>query len=173
MKIEGSYTIKGPRQRVWQLMTDPHTLQRCVPGCESLESNEDGSYQMRLKTGIGAIKGIFNGAIKLDEIREPEHYKMIVEGKGSPGFVKGEGVLDLTEQGEETIVSYLGDVSVGGTIASVGQRMILATAKMMTGQFFAAIDAEAKASAKAEQDNEPFEPPKHGFIRNTIRQIKK
>jgi carbon monoxide dehydrogenase subunit G len=173
MKIEGSYTIKGPRQRVWQLMTDPETLQRCVPGCESLESDGEGSYQMILKTGVGAIKGIFNGAIRLDEIREPEHYKMIVEGKGSPGFVRGEGVLDLTEQGEETTVNYLGDVSVGGTIASVGQRMISATAKLMAGQFFTAIDAEAKALAKADEGDEPFEPPKHGFIRNTIRQIKK
>jgi carbon monoxide dehydrogenase subunit G len=173
MKIEGIYPIKGPRQRVWQLLTDPKILQRCVPGCESLESEGDGSYRMVLKTGVGSIKGIFNGAIKLDEMREPEHYKMIVAGKGSPGFVKGEGVIDLAEQDEETIVNYVGDVSVGGTIASVGQRMILATAKMMAGQFFAAIDAEARAQAKAEESNKAFEPPKHGFIRNTIRQIKK
>jgi carbon monoxide dehydrogenase subunit G len=173
MKIEGSYTIKGPRDRVWRLMTSPEVLQRCVPGCQSLEAIEDGSYRMIMKVGVGSIKGIFTGAIRLDEIREPEHYKMIVEGKGSPGFVKGEGVLDLVEQDQETIVNYAGDVSVGGTLASVGQRMVFSTAKMMAGQFFAAIEAEAKAWAKAGEDDESYQPPKQGLIRNTIRQIKK
>lgn len=173
MKIEGSYTIKGPRERIWLLMTSPEVLQRCVPGCQSLEDGEDGSYKMILKVGVGSIKGLYNGAIRLDEIREPEHYKMIVDGKGAAGFVRGEGSIDLAEQGEETLVNYVGDVSTGGTLASVGQRMIQSTAKMMAGQFFTSIEAEALAWARAEENNEPFEPPKHGFFRNAIRQIKK
>jgi carbon monoxide dehydrogenase subunit G len=174
MKIEGSYTIKGNRARVWQLMTSPEVLQRCLPGCESLTAaDEDGSYKLTLKAGVGSIKGVYTGTTRLDEIEEPEHYKMIVEAKGSAGFVKGEGRLDLVEEGEETKVKYLGEVGVGGTLASVGQRMIHSTAKMMAGQFFAAIEAEAKAWAKAEANGEPFQPPKQGFIRNTIRQIKK
>ena len=165
--------IKAYRDRVWHLMTSPEVLQRCVPGCESLEDNGDGSYRMTLKAGVGSIKGVFNGTIELDEIREPEHYKMIVDGKGAPGFVRGVGSLDLVEQDGETVVNYLGDVSAGGTLASVGQRMIQSTAKMMANQFFISIEAEAKAWAKAEESGEPYEPPKHGFIRNTIRQIKK
>ena len=173
MKVEGTYKIVGPRARVWRLMIDHQVLKRCVPGCQSLEVNQDGSYKISLKAGVGSIKGLFNGSIKLDELREPEHYKMIVDGKGSSGFLRGEGTLDLIEEGNDTTVNYLGDVNVGGTIASVGQRMIQSSAKMMIGQFFAAIDAEAKAISKAEENNEPFEPPKQGFIRNTIRQIKK
>lgn len=173
MKIEGSYTIKSPRERLYQLMVDPNVLQRCVPGCQSLEPTGDGAYKMEMKAGVGSIKGLFSGRIKLDDIREPEHYKMIVEGKGAPGFVKGEGGLDLIEQNEETVVNYTGDVSVGGTLASVGQRMVQSAAKMMAGQFFAAIEAEARAIAKSEETGEPIEQPKQGFIRNTIRQIKK
>jgi hypothetical protein len=60
------------------------------------------------------------------------------------------------------MIKYAGDVQVGGTIASVGQRMILASAKMMTTQFFTAIEAEAKTA--------PDEvPPKHGFFRTALR----
>jgi carbon monoxide dehydrogenase subunit G len=173
MKIEGSYTIRGNRARVWWLLTSPEVLQRCLPGCDSLEANEDGSYDMILKAGVGSIKGVYKGTTRLDDVNEPEHYRMTVEAKGSAGFVKGEGVLDLIEQDDQTQVNYVGDVSVGGTIASVGQRMINSTAKMMAGQFFAAIDAEAKAWARAEENGEPFQPPKQGFFRNTIRQIKK
>jgi len=173
MKIEGKQIIKATRDRLWHLLTDPDVLSRCIPGCQSLEAQEDGTYKMVMKAGVGSIKGLFNGSIKLDEIREPEHYKMIVDGKGSPGFLKGEGTIELSDEGQETSVSYAGDVMVGGTLASVGQRMIQSTSKMMVGQFFAAIEAEAEAMAKAEESGEPFEPPKQGFIRNTIRQLKK
>jgi uncharacterized protein len=172
MKIEGSHTIKAPRGSLYRLMVDPEILQRCVPGCQSLEAVGDGSYKMTLKAGVGSIKGVFTGSIKLEEMREPEHYKMIVDAKGPAGFLRGEGLIDLTEQGEETMVNYTGETAVGGTIASVGQRMVQSTAKLMAGQFFAAIEAEAAALLKAEESGQ-YTAPKQGFIRNTIRQIKK
>ena len=172
MKIEGSHTIKAPRESLYQLMVDPEILRRCVPGCQSLEAVGDGSYKMTLKAGVGSIKGVFTGSIKLEEMREPEHYKMIVDAKSSAGFLKGEGLIDLAEQGEETLVNYIGETSVGGTIAGVGQRMVQSTAKMMAGQFFAAIEAEAVAVLKYEEGGQ-YMPPKQGFIRNAIRQIRK
>jgi hypothetical protein len=173
MKIEGNYTLSAPRALVWNLMIDPDVLSRCVPGVQSLENTAGTSYKVTLKTGVGAIKGMYNGAIQLEDMREPEHYKMIVDGKGAAGFVKGVGELDLVEQGDETVVNYAGDVSVGGTIASVGQRMILSTARMMTAHFFAALEAEAKAIIKAEEAGEPVTTPKQGFFRNTFRAVKK
>jgi uncharacterized protein len=172
MKIEGSHTIKAPRESLYQLMVDPEILRRCVPGCQSLEAVEDGSYRMVLKAGVGSIKGVFTGSIRLEEMREPEHYKMTVDAKGAAGFLKGEGLIDLTEQDEETVVNYTGETTVGGTIAGVGQRMVQSTAKMMAGQFFAAIEAEAVAILEAEGSGQ-YVPPKQGFIRNTIRQIRK
>jgi uncharacterized protein len=173
MKIEGNYTINAPRELVWNLLIDPDVLSRCVPGVQSLEHTTDNAYKLVLKTGVGAIKGVYNGAIKLEDMREPEHYKMLVDGKGAAGFVKGVGELDLAEQGEGTVVTYVGDVSVGGTIASVGQRMILSTAKMMTAHFFAALEAEAKAIIKAEESGAPVTTPKQGLLRNTFRAVKK
>jgi hypothetical protein len=50
--------------------------------------------------------------------------------------------------------------------------MVQSTAKMMAGQFFAAIEAEAAAVLKSEGSGQ-YMPPKQGFIRNAIRQIKK
>jgi uncharacterized protein len=164
MKLEGSHTIDAPRDRVWNLIIDPEVLKRCVPDCEALEAAGDNSYRMTLKAGVGSIKGVFQGTIKLEEMRAPEHYRMLVDGKGSAGFVKGSGVLDLTEEQNQTRIAYTGDVSVGGTIASVGQRMIQSSAKIMTAQFFTALEAEAAAVAKAEETNEPVVPPKHSFF---------
>ena len=155
--------MRAARERVFKALTDPTVLQRAIPGCERLEQTSENSYSVTLRAGVGSIKGVFTGNVRIEDAREPEHFRMVIEGKGQPGFLKGSGELDLEERDGVTVVNYKGDVQVGGTIAGVGQRMIQGAAKMMASQFFTAIEAEAKAAA----DNEP--PPTHGFFRTALR----
>ena len=162
MKIEGTHQLSAPRDRVYQLLVDPAVLQRCIPGCERLELTAENTYSATIRAGVGAIKGVFTGTVRLEEMRPPDHYRIVVEGKGAPGFLKGAGNLDLEAAGDGTLIRYTGDLQLGGTIASVGQRMIQGTAKMMAGQFFTALEAEAQTVA-----GEP--PPKHGFFRTALR----
>lgn len=162
MKIEGSHELRAPRDRVFKALTDPAVLKRSIPGCERLEQTAENSYAVTLRAGVGSIKGVFTGNVRLEDERPPEHFRMVIEGKGQPGFLKGSGELDLEERDGVTVVNYKGDVQVGGTIAGVGQRMIQGAAKMMASQFFTAIEAEAQTEA-----DEP--PPKHGFFRTALR----
>ena len=162
MKIEGTQEVHARRERVFQALVDPAVLQRCIPGCERLEQVEANHYSTTLRAGVGSIKGVFTGNVRLEEVRPPAHYRIVVDGKGQPGFLKGAGTLDLEARDDVTVVSYSGDVQVGGTIAGVGQRMIQGAARMMLSQFFTSIEAEAKTEA-----HEP--PPEHGFFRTALR----
>ncbi len=162
MKLEGTHQLHAPRKRVYECLIDPQILQRCIPGCEQLEKTAEDTYSATIKAGVGTIKGVFKGSVRLEDMQPPEHYRIVVDGKGSPGFVKGTGVLDLEEQQNLTTIKYTGDLLVGGTIASVGQRMIHGTAKMMASQFFTSLEAEAKTAT-----GDP--PPKHGFFRTALR----
>jgi carbon monoxide dehydrogenase subunit G len=162
VKLEGTHELEATRERVYQSLVNPDVLQRCIPGCERLERTGDNTFSATIKAGVGSIKGIFNGNVRLEDLREPEHFRMVVDGKGPPGFLKGSGDLDLQQAGAITTIKYAADVQVGGTIASVGQRMIQGTAKMMAAQFFTCLGAEAKTEA-----GEP--PPKQGFFRNLLR----
>jgi uncharacterized protein len=164
MKIEGTQELRAPRERVWQALVDPAVLQRCIPGCERLEQTGENTYAATLRTGVGAIKGVFQGNVRLEEMRAPEHYRIVVDGKGQPGFLKGAGDLDLEEKEGATLVRYAGDVQVGGTLAGVGQRMIQGAAKMMATQFFTSLEAEAQV-----ERGDP--PPRHGFFRTALRVI--
>lgn len=162
MKIDGTHPVNASRERVYQSLIDPEVLQRCIPGCERLERTSDDVYTVTIRTGVGSIKGLFNGNVRLTDLRPPAHYRIVVDGKGAPGFLKGAGDFELQEQGEATLINYSGEVQVGGTIASVGQRMIQATAKMMAAQFFTALEAEAKTVVGEA-------PPAHGFFRTALR----
>ena len=136
MKIEGANDIPAPRERVWSAFLDPDTLARALPGCEGLEAIGPGEYKAKMKIGVGAIKGTFEGKVRLFDLEPPTRYRMALEGSGGPGFVRGEAGMALEDADGGTRVTYSADVQVGGLIASVGQRMLSGVSKMMLEQFF-------------------------------------
>src|SRR5438067_1053185 len=162
MKIEGTHEVRAARARVYAALLDQAVLARCIPGCERLEQTGEHAYAATLRAGVGAIKGVFQGHVRLEDMRPPEHYRIVVDGKGQSGFLKGTGDLDLAERDGVTVIKYTGEAQVGGTIAGVGQRMIQGAAKMMAAQFFTALEAEAQAAPDAP-------PPQHNFFRLALR----
>ena len=146
MKLSGTQTFPAPRHTVWQLLTDPDCLATCLPGCEKLETTAAHEYRGEIQIGLAAIKGTYAGTVRLEDIEAPNHYKLVLDGKGRQGFIKGAGTIDLTEQADHTVLHYSGDVHLGGPLASVGQRMLGGAAKMMLGQFFSALEAELRAA---------------------------
>ncbi|HET9837829.1 MAG TPA: carbon monoxide dehydrogenase subunit G [Candidatus Angelobacter sp.] len=159
MKIDGTHKIDAPREQIFDLLTNPLLLQKCIPGCEKMDNTAENQYAARLSVGVGPIKGVFNATVNLTELRRPDHYALTMEGKGQAGFVKGSGVLDFADDGGATMVHFTGDVNVGGLIASVGQRMIQSVGKMMAERFFVALENEAKAQQKASQAALLSDPP--------------
>ena len=136
MKLEGAHDIPAPRQKVWDAFLDPERLRQAIPGCEKLEAAGPDEFKATMKIGVAAVKGTFEGKVRLLDKKPPDSYKLAVDGSGGPGFVRGETVITLTDIDGGTRVSYSADVQVGGLIAGVGQRMIGGVSKMMADQFF-------------------------------------
>ena len=147
MKIEGSYDLPAPRARVWQALLDPTQISKAIPGCEKLEASGSDEYKATLKVGVGAVKGTFEGKVRLSDKEPPTRYKMAVEGSGAPGFVRGEARMELSEVEGGTRIAYSADVQIGGLIAGVGQRMLGGVAKMMVDQFFSNVAEQLQGSA--------------------------
>jgi len=136
VKLEGKYTYKASQQQVWDLFNNPEHLKKAIPGCQKLEEREPGKYEALSKIGIAAVKGTYSGKFEVLDAEPPNRYRLIGEGSGTPGFVKGEGLMEFSQEGENTVVTYRGEVQVGGLIAGVGQRLIGGIAKMMIKEFF-------------------------------------
>jgi hypothetical protein len=136
MKIEGSHDIRAPRETVWDAFQDPERLRQAIPGCERLDALGDDEFKATMKVGVAAVKGTFEGKVRLADKKPPESYRLAVEGSGGPGFVRGETLISLSDIEGGTRVSYSADVQVGGLIAGVGQRMLGGVSKMMAEQFF-------------------------------------
>jgi uncharacterized protein len=136
MKLEGAHDVPAPRQKVWEAFLDPARLRQAIPGCEKLEALGNDEYKATMKVGVAAVKGTFEGKVRLMDKNPPDKYRMAVEGSGGPGFVRGETAITLSDIPGGTKVSYSADVQIGGLIAGVGQRMLGGVSKMMADQFF-------------------------------------
>ena len=136
MDIAGSYTFPAPPDKVWTLLMDPAVIAACVPGCDKFEPDGEDRYKVSLTVALAAITGSYVGTVSIVEKVAPASYRLVAEGQGKPGFVKGSSAISLRADGGNTIVDVKGDVQTGGPIARVGQRLIGSVSKMRLDRFF-------------------------------------
>jgi carbon monoxide dehydrogenase subunit G len=161
MKLDGEHLFKGPREEVWPLFRDPDVLASALPGTQNLNKISDTEFDITMNVRIGPVSGIFSGKLVISNENPPESCTLTADGRGGPGFVKGVGNVHFTDQGDATtLLKYDGEFQIGGTIASVGQRMIDSVAKSMIRQGFEVFDKalEARLAAKAGEKVD-FKPP--------------
>ena len=147
MDISGSYTFSAPPARVWDLLMDPAVIASCIPGCEGLTPEGEDRFRARLTVALAAITGTYDGTVTISDKVSPSSYRLMVEGQGRPGFVKGNAAITLRQDGEGTAVEVKGTVETGGPIARVGQRLISGVAKMMQDRFFTCLQGKLAANS--------------------------
>ena len=142
MEVSASYLFDAPAAAVWAALTDPAVLQRCMPGCESLETVGEGEYRAVVNLGLGLIRGRYQAQIAIRDAQPPQSYRLVVEGSGSLGFARGAAAVTLTESAGKTTAQVVSQGQAGGPAARVGQRMMESAARGMLDQFFSNLQAE-------------------------------
>jgi hypothetical protein len=143
MKVRGEQALPLDLGAAWDLLLDTDALARSIPGCEALIPIGIDEYEMKMKVAVAGIQGLFAGKVRIADQAPPASYRLHVEGQGRLGFVRGSGLLSLTPEPSGTRVTYDGELQVGGLIASVGERLLDATTKMMIGKFFSNLAGQA------------------------------
>jgi hypothetical protein len=132
MKVEGDHLFKAPREVVFEMFNDPDALGAAVPGMQKMVKIDESHYEAVLGIRVGPVSANFSGTLTLTDVVPPESVTLMIEGKGGAGFVKGVGYVKFENLGDETtLLKYTGEANIGGTLASVGQRMIDSVAKSM------------------------------------------
>jgi carbon monoxide dehydrogenase subunit G len=150
MELQGTHQFKAPLPAVWDALLDPKVLAKALPGGDQLERVGENDYKAAMSVRVGPVQGRFEGKVTLTDVVEHQGYRMKVSGTGAPGFLNGEGSLALTENEEGTLLTYTGDVQIGGRIASVGQRLIDSTAKSIIRTGLKALDDQLMPGNRVE-----------------------
>jgi carbon monoxide dehydrogenase subunit G len=144
MDLTGSYTFAAPAARVWALLNDPEVIASCLPGCDRLEPLGDDRFRANLSLAVAAISGQYAGTVAIVDKQPPQSYRLVVEGSGKAGFVKGEARIELVDQSGATTVNVSGQGQVGGLMARVGQRLLGSVSQMMMDRFFGCLRTRAE-----------------------------
>jgi len=137
MELSDEIRISAPRDVVYAALNDPEVLQECIPGCEELIQHSPEELEAKVVLKIGPVKAKFSGAVTLDNSNAPGAFSLTGEGNGgAAGFAKGGADVTLVEDGEETVLTYVAKVEMGGKIAQLGSRLIQGTAKKLSAKFF-------------------------------------
>ena len=143
MIIEGEHQLPCKIGEAWQALNDPHTLQRCIAGCESIEKTDEDSFQCLITAKYGPVKARFKSVLNLTNIDAPHSYTLTGEGKGgAAGFGKGKADVQLTQEDEMTTLRYQAEFTVGGKLAQVGSRLVASTTRKLANDFFTRFSAE-------------------------------
>ena len=144
MKVSGSYVFDAPAAKVWQVLTEPKSLSKCIPGCEGLKPIGGDEYEAVLTVGIGPFSARYNAKISMLDQVPHQSYRLVISGTGSGSFVNGEAKITLVEHNGKTTVSVEGDSQAGGTAARVGQRLMEGVASSMMDKFFTCLQQAAR-----------------------------
>lgn len=165
MDISGEYRLALGRQDVWRALMDPEVLRRCIPGCEELERLDADRYRARVKLVIGPVKATFHTNLKITSANPPQSYRLEGDGKaGISGFGRGYADVVLSESGDSTVLSYSSDFEVGGRLAQLGSRLVVATTRKITDDFFARLAADIDQTAeRVVEETEADESRRHSW----------
>ncbi len=144
MQLKGQYNFAAKPLVVWGVLHDPSAIARALPGVEALEpiDGEENAYRARAKLQVAAIGGTYDGELRLSELEPPSSYRMAVSGEGQNSRIQGEVAVTLNENAAGTNLLWGAEIQVSGLLARVGQRLIPATANMLSKRFFATLAEE-------------------------------
>jgi len=141
MKVSGTSHLSADRDAVWHALNDPAVLVRTIPGCRRLEALGGDAYKMTIAAGVGSIKGVYDGQVRLTDQEQPGSFRMHAQGAGAPGTIGADVLVTLAEAADGgTELTFAADATVGGMIGGVGQRMLTGVSKKMAAEFFANVD---------------------------------
>lgn len=150
MRIEGSFTVAAPRERVFAEITNPALMAGCIPGCEEIEVIDSKTYRARILVEVGPIKARFNLVVEVTEEEPPARVASVTRGEEGTraSVISSSNELLLTPaEGGGTDVKYAAEVSVTGRLGKFGLGMMKKKAESLGVKFAETFRGKIEAAA--------------------------
>jgi carbon monoxide dehydrogenase subunit G len=136
VNFQGEEAFGYSVQDIWTALHDVKILTKAIPGCKSMTPVGENRYKVALSLGVAAVRGDYEGDVKVTDDRPLVHYVIEGSGKGVPGFVQLRMDCTFERRDAGTLLKWQCEAMVGGLIASVGGKVLVGVSKYMAQQFF-------------------------------------
>jgi carbon monoxide dehydrogenase subunit G len=172
LRIEKTFQVSAPIEKVWSLLSDPTKVASCVPGAQITEKIDDKTYQGSIRVKVGPSVTDYKGEVQILRL-DPQNHEIEIQGKGQD--VRGRGSASMTMTGKlaapdngMTRVTSTSEVNVVGILAQMGARVITEVSNIMfekfSQNFQALLQQSADQPAVASAAVTPPEPIQPGSI---------
>jgi carbon monoxide dehydrogenase subunit G len=149
MNVNGERTFAAPRQAVWDVLNDPASMAKTMPGVESFDVHDDRRWTANVKIplGLGGLK------MKIDmnktEEREPEFARLQIKGQGVGAMLSMETSFELQDAAGGTAMQWAADVKLAGPVGSMGQRVLQPIVNQQVAHVLSALDKQVQEAVAA------------------------
>ena len=124
MKLQQSFEVRAPVERVWETLIDIERVAPCLPGAEITEADDDGTYRGTFSVRLGPTTAAYRGELSLEEVDEAAH-RVVMRASGQDkrgqGSAKATIVSTMEGEGELTRVDVDTDFTITGRLARFGR----------------------------------------------------
>jgi uncharacterized protein len=138
VKIEKTFQVSEPIDKVWAFLSDPRKVGTCVPGAQITEQVNDTTYKGAIKVKVGPSVTDYKGEVQIVRLDAAAH-EIEILGKGQDTKGKGSASMKMTGKVREvdggSEVSSIAELNVVGILAQMGSRVISQVNDIMFEQF--------------------------------------
>jgi uncharacterized protein len=166
MKLEHSFQVNAPLERVWDALIDVERVAPCLPGAEITEAGDDGIYRGTFSVKLGPTTAAYRGELSMDAVDADAHRAVMKargqdkRGQGSANATivstmrEAEGVTTVEVETDFTITGRLARFGRGGMIQDVSNRLLR--------DFSVCLQSTIEAAEPAPESTTPVDPAARG-----------
>jgi carbon monoxide dehydrogenase subunit G len=147
VNVSGERTFDAPRGAVWQVLNDPASMARTMPGVESFDVHDAQRWTANVKIplGLGGLR------MKIDmnktEERELEYAQLDVKGSGVGAMLSMQTSFELSDAaGGACAMKWAAEVRLAGPVGAMGQRVLQPIVNQQVQHVLNALDREVQAA---------------------------
>lgn len=148
MHLEGVCTLSAARLEVWNFVSTPELIAKCLPGLMKFEKIDEKSFKVTVKVGISFVRGDFNFTFNLLDQTPPSHSQFEAYGKSAGVSVHLNSSIDLREIDiSRTELLWRADSAMEGLLTELSPSLLQSSTKKFTQDFFNNLKAKLERNS--------------------------
>jgi carbon monoxide dehydrogenase subunit G len=124
INFSGEFTTPRSQEEVFDFLSDPNKFAPLLPDFQSMSMQDATHFTVKVKVGVGNIRGSAEIKMELSEAVEPQRAQYKGQGSAVGSQVTVSAGFDLSPTPEGTRVLWQGETSVFGKLASMAGGML-------------------------------------------------
>ncbi len=162
MRLENSFRVPAPAEEAWKLLNDVPAVVPCMPGAELTEVVGENAWKATMHVKLGPINLQFVTDVTREEADEAAR-RVVLAAKGREARGRGGAQAriesSLAEEGGETSVTIVTDLTLQGAVAQYGRGVVADVSSQLTKQFADCLADKLSSPAEPEPAAAPEPAP--------------